>query len=146
MIKLIIGEKGTGKTKQMRDSILNALSESNGNVACIEKGSVSTLVVPHQVRLVNSDEYNITSYNELYGMICGMLSSNHDITHLYIDGIFRMCGRNMSELFAFLKKVNKLCGDIDIFITLSCDKKSFLIEHSNTLGDLSLAVLENAGF
>ena len=44
MIRVIMGKKGTGKTKQMIDMINDAVQSEHGNVVCIEKGSKLTLI------------------------------------------------------------------------------------------------------
>ena len=36
MIRVIMGKKGSGKTKQMIDMINNAVQTEHGNVVCIE--------------------------------------------------------------------------------------------------------------
>ena len=38
MIKLIVGTKGTGKTKTLIEMAKKAAEESKGNVVCVEKG------------------------------------------------------------------------------------------------------------
>ena len=56
MIKLIVGTKGTGKTKTLIDMAKKAAEESKGNVVCVEKGDKLAHELPNAVRLVNSEE------------------------------------------------------------------------------------------
>ena len=53
MIKIIMGLKGSGKTKKLIDSIKNAVANAHGDVVCIEYGQKLTYDLPHRVRLVD---------------------------------------------------------------------------------------------
>ena len=53
MVKLIIGNKGSGKTKRLIDLVNAAVERSNGNVVCIEKERLLTYDVNYRVRLVD---------------------------------------------------------------------------------------------
>ena len=64
MIKLIIGKKGSGKTKKLVDMVNAAAESSLGNVVCIEKGDTLTYSVTHKVRLIDAEAYAIAGYNE----------------------------------------------------------------------------------
>ena len=59
MIRVIMGKKGTGKTKQMIDMINQAVQSEHGNVVCIEKGNKLTFDIHYQIRLVDSSEYDV---------------------------------------------------------------------------------------
>ena len=97
MIKLITGKKGTGKTKILIDEINEAVNASNGNIATVEKGSTIRYSISRKVRWCDTEYYNVESYETLYGFIAGLLASNYDITHVYVDGIFKICGRDYDE-------------------------------------------------
>ena len=99
MIKLIVGTKGSGKTKAMIDQINDAVKTSKGNVVVVEKGMKLTYEVPNAARLIDLDEYKIAGGEMLYGFVAGLLASNYDITDLYIDGILR-CWITTSTVWA----------------------------------------------
>ena len=67
MLKLIVGKKGSGKTKMLIDKINEAAKTSKGNVVCVEKGSVMTYTISHKIRLVDIEHYDVTGYDALYG-------------------------------------------------------------------------------
>ncbi len=90
MIKLIVGTKGTGKTKTLIEMARKAAEESKGNVVCVEKGDKLAHELPNSVRLVNSEEYDIRGFANLYGFLAGFLAGNYDITHLFVDGTFKI--------------------------------------------------------
>ena len=124
MLKLIIGKKGSGKTKKLIDAVTAAAEASNGNVVCIEKSSTLTLNITHLVRLVDTDHYGISGYDAFYGFISGICAGNYDVTHIGIDAILRICNRNYDELAEFLKKLNALSEDAkaEFIITISADE------------------------
>ena len=121
MITLIVGNKGSGKTKKMIDAANSAVKSSEGSVVCIEKGMKLTYDVDHKVRLISTEDYSICGYDALYGFIAGVISGNYDITDLFVDGTLKIGGRNMDELGEFLKEVDGLTSDVRITFTISAD-------------------------
>jgi len=103
MIKLIVGVKGTGKTKTLIDMVNNAVLETNGSVVCLEKGTKLIHEIKHQARLIDTDEYEIKDAQALYGFVAGIYASNHDITEIYIDSLLKICDYNL-EAFEYLVK------------------------------------------
>lgn len=121
MIKLIIGNKGSGKTKKLVDMVNAAAESSLGNVVCIEKGDTLTYSVTHKVRLIDAESYGITGYNEYFGMLAGIKAGNHDVTHIFGDATLRIGGRNYDELSDFFYRLKSI-ADVDFIFTVSCDE------------------------
>ena len=90
MIRVIMGKKGSGKTKQMIEMINNAVQTEHGNVVCIEKGNKLTFDIHYQIRLVEASQYNVDSYTALKGFISGLHAGNFDITHVFIDNLYSL--------------------------------------------------------
>ena len=111
MIKLIAGKKGTGKTKLLINAIHEAEQASNGNVVAIQIGSSLNIDIYHKVRLVNIEDYNIDNYDAMYGFIAGMLASDYDRTDIFVDGILKICGRDMEKVGAMFDKVAAVSGE-----------------------------------
>lgn len=121
MIKLIIGKKGSGKTKKLVDMVNAAAESSLGNVVCIEKGDTLTYSVTHKVRLIDAEAYAIAGYNEYFGMLAGIKAGNHDVTHIFGDATLRIGGRNYDELSDFFYRLKSI-EDVDFIFTVSCDE------------------------
>jgi hypothetical protein len=103
MVKVIIGLKGSGKTKQLIDSINTAIKTESGSMVCIEKGSALTFDIDYRVRLIDASEYPIGSYTFLKGFISGLHAGNFDITHIFLDGLYKLSGsKDPAETAAFL--------------------------------------------
>ena len=92
MIKLIIGNKGSGKTKKLIDLVNAAAKSSPGSVVCVEKGDNLTLSVAREARLIDVESYGISGYDEYYAMLCGIAASNYDITHIFGDATKKIGG------------------------------------------------------
>ena len=121
MIKIIIGKKGSGKTKLLVDMVNTAANESLGNVVCIEKGDTLTYSVTHKARLIDIDGFGISGYDEYYGMLAGIKSGNNDVTHIFGDATLRIGSRNYDELAAFFERIAKI-DDVEFIFTVSADK------------------------
>ena len=124
MINLITGKKGTGKTKILVERINEALEVATGSVVCIERGMKLTYDIPHKVRLVDAEEYGISSFDAFYGFVTGMLAGNYDIQHVFVDGILKMGGRDYEALGAMLDKLAIVAKDVKITFTVSEDAEN----------------------
>ena len=121
MIKIIIGKKGSGKTKKLVDLVNSAANESLGNVVCIEKGDTLTYAVTHKARLIDADSYKIAGYGEYYGMLAGIKAGNNDITHIFGDATLRIGSRDYDELVVFFERLGAI-DDVEFLFTISADK------------------------
>ncbi|MFR5890083.1 MAG: hypothetical protein ACLUFM_03800 [Lachnospiraceae bacterium] len=120
-MKLIIGVKGTGKTKTLIEMVNSTIDSSNGSVICIEKGDKLKFEIKYQCRLIDSDEYFVCDAQSLFGFIAGIFASNHDVTDLFIDSALKICGNDADAFDVFLGEMNKLsekCG-VNIVMTSS---------------------------
>ncbi len=123
MIHLIMGLKGSGKTKKLVDSINEAVSNANGDVVCIEYGKKLTYDVNYRVRLVDSQEYGINSLDMLKGFLSGLHAGNFDITNVYIDNLYKTIGvdRTAGEEFILWCADFAQANDMNITISISDD-------------------------
>lgn len=125
MIKLIVGSKGSGKTKTMIERINAAAKTTPGNIVCIEKSMKLTYDVDHAVRLIDVDEYKIEGYDALYGFIAGVLAGNYDIVEIYLDGVLKIGDHDLVGLGNFLDKVESLAKEnIKLTVTVSTDAEN----------------------
>jgi hypothetical protein len=123
MIHVIMGLKGSGKTKKLLDSVHEAVSSANGDVVCIEYGKKLTYDVNYRVRLVDSQEYGISNPCMLKGFLSGLHAGNFDITHVYIDNLYKTIGndRKTGEAFILWCADFAKANDMNITITVSDD-------------------------
>ena len=124
MVQLIIGLKGSGKTKKLVDMVRAAVNEETGDVVCIEKERKLTFDIPYQARLIDAGVYDIGSYEFLRGLICGVHAGNYDITHFFIDNFYKLVNDKSPEaLEGFLTWLDKFSEKekISFVISLSVD-------------------------
>lgn len=114
MIKLIIGVKGSGKTKTLIEMVHKALSETNGDVVCIEKGDKLRFDIKYQCRLIDTDQYKVSDAESLYGFVAGILASNHDVSDLFIDSALKICKNDAAAFDEFLIKTDKLITELGV--------------------------------
>ena len=114
MLKLIIGAKGSGKTKTLIELVNSALKETKGSVVCIEKGDKLRFDISYQCRLMDTKEYGIANAEALYGDVAGILASNHDVSDLFIDSALKICENDQAAFDLFLDKVNALVEKIGV--------------------------------
>ena len=120
MIRVIMGKKGSGKTKQMIEMINNAVQTEHGNVVCIEQGNKLTFDIHYQIRLVEASQYDIADYTALKGFISGLYAGNYDITHIFIDSLTKFVGRECDvETEKFLDWLNKFGEQHNIKFTIT---------------------------
>ena len=123
MIHVIMGLKGSGKTKKMITSINEALASANGDVVCIEYGKKLTYDINYRVRLVDSKEYGINGLDMLKGFLSGLHAGNFDITNVYIDNLYKTIGSDRASGEAFITWCAAFAqaNNMNITITVSDD-------------------------
>ena len=97
MVRLIMGTKGSGKTKQLIELINNAAKDEPGNVVCIEANRNLTYDIHYHIRLIDAAEYKLNSYDMFRGFISGLYAGNYDISHVFIDSLCRAIGRDVDK-------------------------------------------------
>lgn len=118
MVTLIIGKKGSGKTKKLIQLANEAVARSNGYVVVIDKGPKLTYDVTHKARLIDTDAYGVKGYDVLYGFISGICAGNYDVTDIFVDSTFKICPEGVAGIEAFVTKLNELEKETEANITL----------------------------
>ncbi|MDR2670141.1 MAG: hypothetical protein LBC26_00265 [Oscillospiraceae bacterium] len=125
MVTLIMGLKGSGKTKHMIELVNAAVDNEPGAVVLIEKGQKLTYDIHHGARLVNASDYDILGYDMLRGLIAGLHAGNYDISHIFIDSLYKVSGvENARETETFCEWLDVFgqTNNIDFTITVSADQ------------------------
>ena len=129
MVKLLIGHKGTGKTKQMIDLANEQIEKSKGSLIFINKNSRLMYDLKYRIRVVCMEEYeHVTNSDEYIGFLYGIISSDHDIETIYIDSILKHADFSLGDLPEFLtrlKDISKNYG-MDFVVSLSAEKEEMI--------------------
>ena len=108
MLKLILGLKGSGKTKTLIEMVNEASHTSNGNVVCIEKGQKLIYDIKYKARLIEADAFGIGDAQALFGFLAGIAASNHDLSDVFIDSALKICNNDLAAFTEFVEKAKKL--------------------------------------
>ncbi len=119
MLKLIIGVKGTGKTKTLINLVNGALEVTKGDVVCIEKGVKLRYDIKPTARLIDVEEYMVADAQSLYGFVAGILASNHDVTDLFIDSTLKICKGDVPSFEKLVVELDKLVTKIGLNMTMT---------------------------
>ena len=120
MVSILMGLKGSGKTKRLVDMVREAVKEETGDVVCIERERKLTFDIPYQARLIDAGNYDIGSYEFLKGLICGVHAGNYDITHFFIDNFYKLVNdKNTDSLIHFIAWLEKFSASENITFVLS---------------------------
>ena len=125
MVKLIVGHKGTGKTKMMVDLANTAVRERDGSIVFIIKDDRLSKDLNYNIRMIVMDEYEyVTNIDEYIGFIYGILSSNHDIEEIFIDSILKHADITITDLPEFLKRLSTISekNNVEFVVSLSADE------------------------
>lgn len=124
MVKVIMGLKGSGKTKQMIELINTAAGTEHGNVVAIERAPKLTFDIHYKIRLVDTSSYQIHNYDFMKGFLCGMYAGNYDITHIFIDSLCKIvpgdCDHKTEEFLDWLERFSEQNG-IKFTVTITAD-------------------------
>ena len=121
MVELLIGKKGTGKTKALIENVNNALTVAKGNVVFISNDTNRNIFdVKSKARMADTSEFEIKSYDEFLGFISGIISRDFDITNIFVDGIFKIVGSdNLDGFESFLNRLETMSQKFEITFVIS---------------------------
>ncbi|MDY3238511.1 MAG: hypothetical protein ACI4LQ_04590 [Anaerovoracaceae bacterium] len=129
MVKLLVGHKGSGKTKQMIDIANSTVETSKGSVIFINKNHRLMYDLKYRIRVICMEDFeHITNCDEYIGFLYGIISSDHDIETIFIDSILKHADFKISDLPEFiarLKDISKNYG-MDFVVSVSAEKEEMI--------------------
>lgn len=129
MVKLLIGHKGTGKTKQMIDLANEQVENNKGSIIFINKNSRLMYDLKYRIRVVCMEEYeHITNCDEYIGFLYGIISSDHDIETIFIDSILKHADFSLGDLPEFLSRLKAISKNygMDFVVSLSAEREEMI--------------------
>lgn len=119
LIKLVIGQKGTGKTRRMIEMANAALKESKGEIVFVNRENRRMIDLKHQIRFINVKEFQIKDLKVFYGFLAGMISRDYDTEYIYIDGLLDIIDDDLSDIEQFMFQVKRLSDKFKINFTIT---------------------------
>lgn len=119
MIKIHIGLKGSGKTPKIIQAVNTAIDVEKGNVVCITEGNRLMHDINRKARMVNTESFNIKNLDVFTGMLCGIIAQDYDVTHIFIDSIFKSVpSATVAELEDFVTVLEDLEDKFGVSFTM----------------------------
>lgn len=125
MVRLVVGTKGTGKTKKMIEMANHRAEESKGNIVFINKDHRLMYDLNHNIRVITMDDYEgITNSDEYIGFLYGIISSDHDIELIFIDSLLKHADINAEDVPRFLDRLRSLSEkyEKEFIVSISMEK------------------------
>jgi len=119
MINIIYGAKGTGKTKQIIDKANDSIEEAKGNIVFLTDKKGYTYHINYAIRLIMMEEYDVNSEVDFLGFIKGLIAGNSDIEQFYIDGVHRICKKEIKDLKPLFDGMKGLSESFEVGFTLA---------------------------
>ncbi len=119
MIQIISGVKGKGKTKYLIQKANEEVKTANGNVVYLDKNNKHMYELSNRIRLVNTSEYPLDTYDAFVGFICGMISQDNDLEALYLDSFLTISSVSEDYIGYVLSKLNDISEKFNVNIVLS---------------------------
>ncbi len=135
MVKLLVGNKGTGKTSKMVSMANDQVVASKGSVVFINKNARLMYDLKYRIRIVCMEDYeHITNIDEYIGFLYGIISSDHDIETIYIDSLLKHADITLGHLPEFLTRLKTISVDygMDFVVSISAKKEEMIgVDFSN---------------
>jgi len=129
MVKLLIGHKGSGKTRQMIDLANENVENSKGSIIFINKDARLMYDLKYRIRVICMEDFeHVTNSDEYIGFLYGVIAGDHDIETIFIDSILKHADFSLGDLPEFvdrLKDISKNYG-MDFVVSLSAEKEEMI--------------------
>ena len=124
MVQLIVGNKGKGKTKHLLDKVNTVIKEAQGNIVYLDKSTKHMFELNNKIRLIDVSDYLVSNSDEFIGFICGIISQDHDLQHMYFDSFLKIACINDSDIGTTIEKLETISEKfhVDFVISISVDE------------------------
>lgn len=126
MVQLIVGNKGKGKTKHLLDKVNTMIKDAQGNVVYLDKSTKHMFELNNKIRLIDVSDYLVTNSDEFIGFICGIISQDHDLQHMYFDSFLKIACVKEDDIGATIEKLETISTKfhVDFVISVSIDESA----------------------
>ncbi len=121
MINVIMGRKGTGKSKRIIEMANQSLNEEAGDIVFINSSNRHMYDLNHKIRFIDTSEFEIDDYCAFYGFVCGIISEDFDISKVYIDSIYDIVNGDHLALEKFITNIEKVAKRFNIKFVIVID-------------------------
>jgi len=119
LIRVILGERGAGKTKRIIDMANEAVKESKGSIVFIDDDNQYMFDLKHEIRFIDASEYEIDGPKMFYGFLCGIAAQDFDLEYLFIDGFLKIVHHDLTTLEEMFGHLASFADKCDVKVILS---------------------------
>ena len=119
MVQIIAGNKGKGKTKYLLDMANTAVKESKGSIVYLDKSAKHMYELNNKIRLINVQEYPITSSEGFIGFLCGIICQDHDLEQMYLESFLKLSCLEGEDIEATYRTLETISEKYHITFVLS---------------------------
>lgn len=125
MVGLIVGKEGKGKTKQLLERVNEDIKTASGNIVYLDRSTKHMFELNNRVRLINVGDYNFENSSEFIGFVYGIISQDHDMQKVYIDGIMKVAKLSSEEVTTTIKRIEAIgnAHNVDFIMSISANKE-----------------------
>lgn len=126
MVQLIVGNKGKGKTKHLLDKVNAEIKDAQGNVVYLDKSTKHMFELNNKIRLIDVSDYLVTNSDEFIGFVCGIISQDHDLQHMYFDSFLKISCLDESDISTTIDKLETISTkfNVEFVISISIDEQT----------------------
>lgn len=131
MVRLIVGNKGKGKTTEILNRVNTQIKEAKGSIVYLDKSNKHMYELNNKVRLIDVSRFPIANSEQFVGFVCGIISQDHDLQEMYLDG-FLKCTKlgedDIDEINATITELDAVSTEfnIDFYISATIDVDSLV--------------------
>jgi len=129
MVKILIGHKGSGKTKRMIELANSSVQTAKGSIIFINKNSRLIYDLDYKIRVVCMEDFpHVTNEDEYIGFLFGIMSADNDIETIFLDGIMSHRDFALDILPSFIEKIKIISKEtgIDFVISVSAELEEMI--------------------
>lgn len=124
MVKILAGKEGTGKTKHLLRMANEQIKTTPGNVVYLDSDNRHIYDLKHEIRFLDMSMYPIEKPESFVGFLCGIISNDHDIETIYVDGLYNMVDMNESQALNCIDQLEKIGKRFEIEFKVGMNLKA----------------------
>lgn len=126
MIRVLCGETGAGKSKQIIEMANASMGKAKGSIVFVADGSQYMYDLKRDIRHVDAQEYHIEGPKMFFGFISGIAAQDFDLEILYIDGFLKIVKHPLESLEGLFEQMQAFTErrEIELVLCISADEDS----------------------
>ena len=126
MVRLIVGQRGKGKTTSILAHVNEQIKKADGNIVYLDKSSKHMYDLNNKIRLIDVSRYPIGNSEQFVVFVCGIISQDNDLEQMYFDNFLKISklSEEGNELLTTINELEAISAkfNVDFYISISANK------------------------